>query len=191
MNHGIFASRSRGRHGRASQRRLRACVVLPAAVLLAAATAAWGDGGVVRLKQAAGPFVITIFTAPTPLRAGTADLSVLVQRRTDEEPVLDAQVTMTLSAVSGAIIGATATHEQATNKLLYAATLSLPAPGAWQLQVAVRREPEAASVSCELTAAPPSPPLLAYWPYLALPPVVIGLFVVHQWLSRRGASGGS
>jgi hypothetical protein len=187
MNLGISASRSRGQYGRASQeRRLWFCVVLPAAVLLAAATTAWGDGGVVRLKQVAGPFIITIFTAPTPLRAGTVDLSVLVQRGTDEEPVLDAQVTMMLSAVNGAIISAAATHEQATNKLLYAALLNLPAPGTWQLQVAVRRAPESASVSCELRAAPPSPPLLAYWPYLALPPVVIGLFVVHQWLSRRG-----
>src|SRR5436189_89842 len=48
------------------------------------------DGGAVLLSKEAGPFTITLFGSPNPLRAGKADLSVLVQRQKDKSNVLDA-----------------------------------------------------------------------------------------------------
>ena len=41
--------------------------------------AARGDGGTVRLSRCEGGYRITVFTAPTPFRAGPVDISVLVQ----------------------------------------------------------------------------------------------------------------
>lgn len=160
-----------------------------AAVLavLALPAAAGADGGLVRLSQAAGPFTITVFTAPTPLRAGAIDVSVLVQRAGGGEVVDDAAVTVTLRGGSGATITAAATRAQATNKLLYAALLDLPAAGAWEVAVEVQARGATAAVAFPVTAAPPLPPWRAYWPYFLLPFAGIGLYALHQWLVlRRG-----
>ena len=150
--------------------------------MLLTAPAARGDGGLVRLSQTAGPFEITLFTAPTPLRAGPVDVSVLVQA--DHAPVLDAEVQVTLRA-PGVERTAIATRAAATNKLLYAALLDVPEAGRWTLEAQVRVSERAATVSCEVDVAPPLPPVLVFWPYFALPAVVIALFALHQWLTRQ------
>ncbi len=161
-----------------------AALQLPAVALavLVSAPTARGDGGLMRLSQAAGPFEITLFTAPTPLRAGRVDVSVLVQA--DRAPVLDAEVQVALRA-PGLERTAAATRAAATNKLLYAALLDVPEPGRWTLEARVRAGERAATVSCEVDVAPPLPPLLAFWPYVAFPAVAIALFALHQWLTRR------
>jgi hypothetical protein len=148
-----------------------------------------GDGGTVRLKDSTGPFVVTIFTAPEPLRVGVADLSVLVQGRDNGEPILDAQVSIRLSLPASSVgvgetIAVQATHAQAINKLLYAAAIDLPAAGKATLRVDVRRGAEV-TVSCALPIAPGPPPFAAVWKYLVMPPAVILVFVLHQWLVRR------
>ena len=48
--------------------------------------AARGDGGTVRLSRCEGGLRITVFTAPTPFRAGPVDISVLVQDAVTGEP---------------------------------------------------------------------------------------------------------
>jgi hypothetical protein len=157
-----------------------------AALTLLAAARASGDGGVVRQQQADGPFLVTVFTAPTPLRAGPVDISVLVQKRNSNEPVLDAAVHVTLiSTEPGAAIRSAATRQLATNKLLYAAPLNVPSAGTWDLRVVVRRGQDTAAVGCQIGVAAALPPLLAHWPYLALPPVVVLVFALHQWLRSR------
>ena len=50
--------------------------------------AAWGDGGTVRLSRCEGDYRISVFTAPTPFRAGPVDISVLVQDAATGEPDL-------------------------------------------------------------------------------------------------------
>ena len=154
---------------------------------LVAAAPAQGDGGLVRLSEPAGPFVVSVFTSPTPLRVGPADISVMVQDRTTSQPILDAEVVITLQPLDqgGSVVSASATHALATNKLLYAALLEIPSPGRWHLQVEARHGADVADVSCEVTAAPPASPLLSYWPYLVFPPVAICLFILHQWLKAR------
>jgi hypothetical protein len=158
-----------------------------ALTLLLHAPPSWADGGAVQLQQADGAFVITVFTAPTPLRAGVADISVLVQTRDGSEAVLDADVRLELrsSTNDGATVRAAATREQATNKLLYAATVNVPSTGSWQLHVAVRRGDDRAEVTCQLAVAAPLPRLLAHWPYLAFPPATVLIFALHQWLRSR------
>jgi hypothetical protein len=163
-------------------------VVIAIALLLSARPAP-GDGGAVQLRQTEGRFVVTVFTAPTPLRAGAADVSVLVQDRDTSEPVLDAEILIVLTPLGwdGAAIHAAATRAVATNKLLYAAVMDVPLAGAWDLRVTVRRGHQAATVTGKLTFAPRLPPLLAHWPYLAFPPVVVLVFVVHQWRRSRSS----
>jgi hypothetical protein len=78
-----------------------------------------------------------------------------------------------------------ATHGVATNKLLYAAELELPAPGPWQLQVRVSGLHGTAVVGCELEAADPLPPLFEMWPWIGAPVVAIALFGAHQLLTKR------
>jgi FixH len=153
-------------------------------------TLAWvypalADGGVVQMQRSSGRFVITVFTAPVPLRAGPADISILIQDRNSHHPVLDAEVTMSLYQEGREAIKAEARREQATNKLLYAALVSLPEAGRWKIEVTVVRNSEETRISGVMMVAPPLPFLLAYWWTLALPPVAIGLFVINQWLKRK------
>jgi hypothetical protein len=152
-------------------------------------TLAWvypalADGGVVQMQRSSGRFVITVFTAPVPLRAGPADISILIQDRNSHHPVLDAEVTMSLYQEGREAIKAEARREQATNKLLYVALVSLPEAGRWKMEVAVVRNSEETRISGPMMVAPPLPFLLAYWWMLALPPVAIGLFVINQWLKK-------
>lgn len=163
-------------------------VVVAIALLLSAPTAR-GDGGAVRLRQTEGRFVVTVFTAPTPLRAGPADISVLVQDRDTNEPLLDAEVLIVLTPLDqdGAALRGAATRALATNKLLYAVVMDVPSAGAWDLRVTVRRGHEAATVAGQMTFAAAVPPLLAHWPYLAFPPVAVLVFVVNQWRRSRSS----
>src|SRR6202162_1498789 len=105
----------------------------PLVIILAQATAL-ADGGTVQLRKEAGPFMITVFSAPAPLSAGPVDISLLLQNRNGLEPVLDARVSLILrSEASGAEIQARPTRERAQNKLLYAAPVTLAESGKWQL----------------------------------------------------------
>jgi hypothetical protein len=82
-----------------------------------------------------------------------------------------------------------ATRAQATNKLLYAAPLELPAAGAWEIEVAVDRQGATGTLSFAVDVAPPLPPWRAYWPYLALPFAGIAVYALHQWLVLRRGRG--
>jgi hypothetical protein len=157
----------------------RLALALGTSALLAAAPA-WADGGLVRLSQAAGPYTITVFSAPTPLRAGPIDLSVLVQRRDGGAPVLDAAVAVALHS-GAARLEQPATRAAATNKLLYAAPLLLPSAGRWEVAVTVGDE----IVRFAMDAEPAASTVLAFWGYLVLPFLLIGLFALHQRLILR------
>ncbi len=160
-------------------------------MLLARSPRAQADGGWVCVKQSTGGLAITIFVAPAPVRAGPVDASVMVQDVQTGTPALDAEVTLHVAAgdPGGEPLELAATRAQATNKLLYASQFVLPAPGTWTISATVRRAEDVAEATCELTAAEALPPVLAYWPYLALPPVVVALFALHQWLSRNKSNG--
>ena len=148
----------------------------------------FGDGGTVQLRKPAGPWMITIFSTPGPLRAGTADLSVMVQMAKDQSAVLDAQVKLRLNRSSATQVDeiiAPANRAQASNKLLYAARVTLPSPGRWQLEANVTDKNSAASVSTEVNVLPAQAPLAAHWLYIALAPLVVLLFVLNRLLKRN------
>ena len=165
--------------------RIRAAILC-----LLLAEVAGADGGTVRIDEEAVAFRVAVMSAPEPLRVGAADLSVLVQRLGDASPVLDAEVDLRLDGPApGAPIEVRASREQATNQLLQAAAVTLPAAGTWRLRVRVRQGGDAVEVAGELPVAPAPPRLQGVWPYLALPPAVAACFALREWLARRGQPG--
>jgi hypothetical protein len=74
---------------------------------------------------------------------------------------------------------------QAANKLLYAAPAHLTA-GVWRITISIQAPGGAASaVRGTVTILPQQPPIATYWPYFAVPPVFVLLFVLNRWLKRR------
>jgi cytochrome c oxidase assembly factor CtaG len=168
--------------------RIRRAAFVGAALLLMGVRPAWGHhGGEVRLTEKAGPFLITVFSAPTPLRVGPVDLSVMVQDGDSGRPILDAEVTVRLRehGTGGPSILTQATRQNATNKLLYAALVDLPASGLWELQVTAQHQEQVADVACMVTAAQPRSMPRSWRLYAALLSVMIGGVALHQWHRRH------
>ena len=142
------------------------------------------DGGVVLWQRTTGPFTVTLFSTEATLRPGPADISILLERPGGHTPVMDAQVFIELEHEAGAIINAEATHSQARNKLLYCSLINLPEAGRWKMRLNVSRGDERAEARGKLTVARPQPILVAYWELISLPPVIMILFIINQWLRR-------
>jgi hypothetical protein len=150
------------------------------------------DSGTLILTKEAGPLTISVFSSPEPLRVGRGDLSVLVQKSADHSSVLDANVKLhlTQSGTDGiSEVFVPATHDKATNKLLYASDVNIPAEGVWNLMVTVDSNLGKAEVAGKITVRPRQAPMAAYWPYFALVPIIIALFVLNQWLKRKRMIG--
>ena len=160
-------------------------LLLPIVMTLAQATA-FADGGTVQLRKEAGALVITVFSSPAPLSAGLVDISLLVQNRSGLEPVLDANVSLLLRAdASGTEIQARPTREQAQNKLLYAAPVTLAESGRWQLAITILRNGERTEATGAIDVASAPEMAASYWSYIAFPPLAIVVFAVREWLLRR------
>jgi hypothetical protein len=151
---------------------------------------AHADGGAVCLHEASGPFLVTVFVSPDPLRAGPVDTSVLVQNHKTGGVILDATVKLAIRPLSGKgpRLVTHATRDHATNKLLSAAGLDLRDPGWWALDVFVSRGREEAVVSTKLQVAPATPRVAVIWPFLLFPPFAIALFAIHQLLRAQHRS---
>ena len=106
-------------------------ILLITLLLVAIPLGVMADSGIVRASAIDGPWRLTVFSEPTPLRAGPVDLSVLVQQAQNDTPVLDATVSLMLehpeTEVSSILVEAT--REAASNRLLYSAKFELPTPG--------------------------------------------------------------
>ena len=162
---------------------------LLAACLLFAirATPARADGGAMLLHQDAGAFTITLFAAPQPLRTGAADLSVLVQDRTNGQILLDAVIDLTLAptAASGTQQTVRLAKGQASNRLLQASAVHFSSAGKWRLTLAVRRDNDTAQLITECMVEPDHSRAGLVWFYVLLPVGIILLFVVRQVLKFR------
>lgn len=108
-------------------------------VLLLLAAPVWANGGQIQVpEQRVGPYLVTVFTSPSPFRAGQVDVSVLV-RNPAGELIDDAQVTVTTVPLGHAGPGGTypATQAQASIKSFYSAKFNLPEAGQWRMTVAI------------------------------------------------------
>ena len=176
-------------------RKLPACAEALMSLLLIAITVfdcritAQADGGTVQFERSAGAFVVTVFTTPSPLRAGPVDISLLIQSRENREPALDCQAVVQLNKEGAMSISSEATHDTARNKLFYAAQVKVPESGLWDLEAAVTRGADSINVAGPINVATANSAMLVYWRSLALPPLLISLFVLNQWLKRRRSKG--
>lgn len=109
-------------------------------ILLAPPLAA--NGGTVRISRAPlGPYLVTIYTSPTPLRTGEVDVSVLVQDPDDAvhtpRIVVEARPRRLAEGHVAQPVRRQATRAEATNKLFQAAKFDVSAPGEWEFHVNV------------------------------------------------------
>ena len=129
----------------------RAARVFWVLVLLAlpAQAASAHGGGVPQLTNAeAGPYWVSVWTQPDPLRVGQAHFTVAVSqpapltagRQEAGPPVLGADVQVQAQPLdhAGGGLQVQATHEGAANKLFYEADLDLPETGRWEVFVNVK-----------------------------------------------------
>ena len=152
---------------------------------LAAASFLYADGGALLLSGQSGSLQISVFGTPVPLRSGLADLSVLLQNESDHQVLLDAAVTLRLSQKGRPEITLEPTPTQAASKYMYASQVTFPASGKWNLQVICKQRSQVSELLGTITVLPEQPAVLTYWPYFALIPVAIFLFVLNQYLKRK------
>jgi hypothetical protein len=174
------------------------------ALMLFLARISRADGGAIQFQGDAGSFHLTVFTLPPILSAGPVDVTVLIQDRPKLRPLLDARVTLDLSAQSAnspkkeawlppacalnmpaSLAGIAATLNHGENRLLYGALVQVPYSGIWKLKINIQRGSESESVSTFLKINPPTPPPLAYWQLFLLPPVGVLAFVLNRKARRR------
>jgi hypothetical protein len=161
---------------------LAAWLILGAAISVSSA-----DGGVVRYSERHGDRLITVFTNPTPLRAGIVDISVLIQDADSGRPLSNVPVTVSAYPIDNrqGRISSPATTEAATNKLLRAAQLDFSQSGPWHVELAVDGREPASPIGFEVVAVDALPPWVQTSFWIGWPLAAIGLFVVHQFLVRR------
>jgi hypothetical protein len=169
-------------------RAIAAGMIAAAVAMTLASRPALADGGALQFQQQASGYVISLFGSPAPLRVGPADLSVMVQDVKQHATILNAHVVVHVSTVVSHEIREVvvpATRTQASNKLLYATSLTFPSPGDWNATVDVAVNGETVSVSGKLHVLPERAPLAEFWPFFLAIPVLIALFSLNQWLKGR------
>ena len=83
-------------------------------------------------------------------------MAVLVQDENNMSVILDSEVEIAVGpagAADNSLKFIPATHDQAQNKLLAAATVELPKPGPWVLHVSVHQGNNQGSLACLLQVA--------------------------------------
>jgi hypothetical protein len=139
------------------------------------------------MRQAAGPFVVSLFTTPESLAVGAADLSAMVEEQGSGEVLLDADVVITLTSeyAASAPVIAHLSHAHATNRLLEDAVIQLPHAGRWHAVIHISEAGREASASTVLTVANYSARRGTVWLFAILPICAIALFAWVQVAKQR------
>ena len=136
------------------------------------------NGGTIQVSmERAGPYEVTVFTDPSPVRVGTLDVSVMVELP-GGELVQDARVMVTAIPDGDATGGGTyeATHDLATNKLFYAAHVPISRAAPWRIEVAISASMGEGTVNFEIETSEPG--IADRLPLLVLVAILAGLTVV-------------
>lgn len=157
--------------------------VLPVSILCLFPYRVDADGGAVRLSERKGDYQITVFTAPTPLRAGTIDVSVLVQNAMTHELVSNVQVLIGVKPRGhhGQATLHPATDTNATNKLFRACNFELRTAGWWEFVVSIDDTSTTEQIQFSVEATDSLPKFQALWAWILWPAVPILLVAVHQY----------
>ena len=172
---------------RAAIRRVTAAVTTLVSLIspvLGARIAGAGHGGVVQLNRApAGPYALSIWTQPTPPRAGTWRVDVAVMRA-GGVPIGDALVHVRAEPIDGTAKPAEVDAQRDADPLgmRYRASLSLGAPGPWVVRVLVSGSEGVGSLSFPVDVEPASH---AWWLWVALGAAGLAVLAVVTGLRRR------
>jgi hypothetical protein len=150
------------------------------AILPAVASA---DAGAVRASKRDDKCQLTVFTDPTPLRAGPVDVSVFVQDTDTGQAILDSLIDIEVAprGRSSEKIRLTATSAAASNKLFQAANFNLPHAGWWAFKVVVRHPTNTVDLHFELEAGDSLPTWRSLWLWFCWPFFVVAVFaLIHR-----------
>jgi hypothetical protein len=161
-------------------------ILLAFAVLLLGAATAYGDGGAMLLHQDSGPFTITLFASPQPLRTGMTEISVMVQDRPSGQVLTDPTIDVTLNQESAMRLA----PGKAGNKLMQSAELQLSRAGRSQVEVVVRRGNDVARLTAQFNVEADHSRAALVWFYVLLPAVAVVLFAILQRLKIRNRKPG-
>jgi hypothetical protein len=123
-------------------------------------------GGVPQLTNAeAGPYWVSVWTQPDPLRVGEAHITVAVSEPGDSTvairepgaPVLNAAVRVRLKPLEaqGETLMVDATHEGAANRLYYEADLELTETGRWHVAISIDGPSGSGEADFDAQVSPP------------------------------------
>jgi hypothetical protein len=150
---------------------LRLIELFPGLVLLLgySVSIVWAHGGgVPQLTEAeTGPYRVSVWTQPNPLRVGKAHFTVAILEPSPSEageqqtgsPVLGATVELQLTPPEGSgqkPLVALASHETAVNKLFYEVDVELPATGRWEVTILVEGPAGSGNTGFEIEVEPAS-----------------------------------
>jgi len=127
---------------------------------------AHGGGTPQLINAEAGPYWVSVWTDPDPIRVGEFHTTVAISEapeprtgtREAGDLVLDAAVLVRVEPLSqgGETLVATATRDNAVNKLFYEADLTLPAEGQWHVDIQVDGAAGTGNASFDIDASSPS-----------------------------------
>jgi hypothetical protein len=138
------------------------------------------------MRQAAGPFIVALFSQPESLGVGQVDLSVMVEEQGSGRMLPDANVLITLTPehARGEPIVAHLGHTSATNRLLQDALIEFPHAGRWHAVIEIDDAGRAASVATDLMVGDHSARRTTVWIFAILPVCVVVLFMWVQIVKR-------
>jgi hypothetical protein len=171
--------------------RFRCILLLGCAILGAGNARAWADGGTLQLVERQGDVQMAVFTAPNPLRAGTVDISVLLQDAVTGQPLPEtpASVELVPSDGTGSPIHAPLVRANATNQLMQSALVDLPHAGRWDVTVRGQVDGDEISARFSVAVGAPMALWLSEWPWFSWPALAVALFGVHRYRVFRRAGG--
>jgi hypothetical protein len=146
------------------------------------------DGGHVRLQQTSGELTIALFTAPEPLVTGSADFSVLVQDRSTQQLLPDADIVLELRPPAGDAKIFHLSKSVGGNRMFQSATVSLPAAGNWSANLTVKSGNSQELISTTFPVAENHSRRYIVIAMMILPVVIILLAFLHRYLRRKQAA---
>ena len=147
--------------------------------------AAFADGGQLQGSELSGPFVISLYTSPIPLRTGTVELTALITNSADRTPVLDATVQIQVRSETHPESAFVMKAKRGGDGLRYFATPKLKPAGRWSIRIEASNSQGSGTFIRTLAVEDALPIYISLWPVLAFPPVAIAVFALQQRLRRR------
>jgi hypothetical protein len=160
-------------------------VVLAACFALAVFDSARGDGGRLQLRAVVGDHVLSVWTAPTPLRAGMVEVIVATEPASKGVAARAGEIAIEAWS-AGRLVGRATVQAPGATTAPRRARLQLPEPGTVELRVLLSGDDASADLRTDVLVEPPLSPFAEHWFALVLPALAVALYALREW--RRDVS---